>query len=220
MEPAQVRINLGAGVQNCPGWINYDRSRAALIGKLPVARPLLKAIKPNALDWPPNTRVRDLTRGIPHPDGSVDAIFSSHMLEHVRPDDAQFILGECHRVLKPGGTLRVIVPDLRVITTAYLDGDRDHLRANGEPLADAYMRELLALGPPKGGPAERLVRRALRTEDGGHKWMYDGESLLEHCRRAGFEDARRVGFREGRDRETAQLDTRSPFHVHVEAFKR
>ncbi len=71
----------------------------------------------------------------------------------------------------------------------------------------------------KGGRLERLIRRALRTEDGGHKWMYDGDSLIQRCHAAGFTDVGRVAYGEGRDREAAALDTRYALHVHLEAFK-
>ena len=223
----RVRLNLGAGAQDCPGWINYDQSRAVLIARSPVLRRLVRlahraglATKSDLLQWPENTRVHDVTKGLPHPPDSVDVIFSSHMLEHLWPDQAQFILEECHRVLKPGGALRLIVPDLEVITRAYVEKDHHHLRTDSTtPIADAYMEELAFHTPPKGGVLERMVRRGLRTEDGGHKWMYDGESLAHRCRNAGFIEVRRVTYGEGRDQEAAQLDTRSSFHVHLEAFK-
>jgi predicted SAM-dependent methyltransferase len=219
-----VRINLGGADSNPPGWINYDRSRAVLLARFKLVKRLVwvahragLASKQQLLDWPTHTRVRDLAKGIPHEDASVDAIFSSHMLEHVTPEDALFILSECYRVLKPGGTLRVVVPDLKRVTRRYLDGD---LRTQKEPLGDSYMRHLLEHRPaPKGRLPERLVRRLLRTEDGGHKWMYDTESLIARCRQAGFEDVQQVAFREGRDAETAQLDSRLPQDVHVEAIR-
>ncbi len=54
---------------------------------------------------------------------------------------------------------------------------------------------------------------------GGHKWMYDAGSLIHRLREAGFVEAERVAFREGRNMDVARLDTRSAFHLHAEAFK-
>lgn len=45
---------------------------------------------------------------IPHKDGSVDSILAFHFLEHIR--NVKFVLQECQRVLRPGGTLNVVVP--------------------------------------------------------------------------------------------------------------
>ena len=47
----------------------------------------------------------DVTRGVPLPDGSVDAITSSYVWEHIPPDQKPAALAECARVLKPGGVL-------------------------------------------------------------------------------------------------------------------
>ncbi len=45
---------------------------------------------------------------------SADAIWSSHNLEHVFPHEVPLALREFYRVLKPGGTAHVQVPDLTV----------------------------------------------------------------------------------------------------------
>lgn len=50
----------------------------------------------------------------PWPDNSIDGIHASHVIEHL-PDQVQFIK-ECHRILKPGGFLRLCVPHASSIT--------------------------------------------------------------------------------------------------------
>jgi len=42
---------------------------------------------------------------------TIDRILSEHMLEHLSESQAQTTLRECHRYLKPGGLLRLAVPD-------------------------------------------------------------------------------------------------------------
>jgi len=221
-----VRLNLGAGIQQAPRWINYDRSRTAYLARSRVAR--RSACLANALGltstrellpWPPDTRVHDLTNGIPHTAESVDAIYSSHMLEHIDPASAELILRECHRVLKPGGVLRIVVPDLESAARAYVEGDRGYFPSHETAIADAFIDTLYLRPAPKGGRLERTIRAVLRTDDGGHKWMYDAESLILRVRRAGFTDVERVAAGSGRDPETAKLDSRSTQHVHLEAFK-
>lgn len=51
---------------------------------------------------------------IPCPDESFDMIHSSHVLEHVKRSDIYKTIREWRRVLKTGGELRLIVPDLEV----------------------------------------------------------------------------------------------------------
>lgn len=48
-------------------------------------------------------------------DGTYDAVYASHILEHLHPHEVAMALTECCRVLKPGGELRVHVPDLQSI---------------------------------------------------------------------------------------------------------
>jgi SAM-dependent methyltransferase len=223
----QVRINLGAGLQFAPGWINYDRSRSGALANnpivklwLPLAHRFGLASKATILPWPKETRVHDLRRGIPHGDSSVDVVYTSHFLEHLSADDARRVIAEAFRVLKPGGWIRIVVPDLRRGARAYLDGDREFFQSRAHSLADGFV-DWLALRPAeKGGRLERLGRRLLHTDEDGHKWMYDGESVVQRLTAQGFVDACVVEFRQGRCTSAARLDSRPHDSVHVEARKR
>jgi SAM-dependent methyltransferase len=62
----------------------------------------------------------DVTQPLPFPSGSFDAVFHSHLLEHVPTDKVAGFIAECRRVLRPGGILRVAVPDLEQIVRLYL----------------------------------------------------------------------------------------------------
>jgi SAM-dependent methyltransferase len=59
---------------------------------------------------------RDLRRGLPFSDETVDYILADNILEHIPvndhfgEDDFAFIMNECLRVLKPGGKMEVITP--------------------------------------------------------------------------------------------------------------
>lgn len=62
----------------------------------------------------------DITKGIPYYDNFFDVVYNSHVLEHLKKIEAFQFIKECHRVLKPGGIIRVVVPDLEVITKEYI----------------------------------------------------------------------------------------------------
>src|SRR5437773_12091547 len=57
----------------------------------------------------PDVLIRDISQGIPFPDGSYDFVFCIEVLEHV--PNPYGTLGEIHRVLKPGGVLVLSVPN-------------------------------------------------------------------------------------------------------------
>lgn len=105
-------INIGCGSVFHPAWVNIDT---------------------NPSD--PSIRRWDVRYGLPFGDGGADVCYASHVLEHLTPDAAEQLLSECHRVLRPGGIVRVAVPDLETIVLYYLQllerADR------GEPEAEA-----------------------------------------------------------------------------------
>jgi predicted SAM-dependent methyltransferase len=90
-------LNLGCGQRFHPDWVNLDFRSAD-----------------------PSVMAHDLRRGIPFPSSSFDVVYHSHVLEHFPRDKGQLFLRECYRVLKPGGIIRVAVPDLEQIARLYL----------------------------------------------------------------------------------------------------
>jgi predicted SAM-dependent methyltransferase len=88
---APRRLNVGCGNQRRPGWTGID-------------------ITPTGA----TDIVRDITRGLPFDDSSVDEILCDNVLEHIGPnEDFIFVLNEFYRVLKTGGLVTIIVPDGR-----------------------------------------------------------------------------------------------------------
>jgi predicted SAM-dependent methyltransferase len=64
----------------------------------------------------------DVSKGLTCADNEVDIIFHSHLLEHFNREEGLTFLKECYRVLKPGGIIRISVPDAQLLTAKYLDG--------------------------------------------------------------------------------------------------
>lgn len=77
----------------------------------------------------------DLVTGLPFEDDHFDAVYHSHVLEHLAPDEGAAMVQECFRVLKPGGVLRIVVPDLEQIARLYLQ--QHELACQGDELAMA-----------------------------------------------------------------------------------
>jgi SAM-dependent methyltransferase len=57
------------------------------------------------------------------PSQSVDAVYSSHNVEHVYYHQVLIALAEFHRVLKPGGFAMILVPDIQTAAEAVARGN-------------------------------------------------------------------------------------------------
>ena len=131
------RLNVGCGRAPSAGWLNYDNSPTVWLAKAPLLTRLLHragVIDAGSFEFAAFCRANPIlhanAKRIPHASGTVDVIYSSHMIEHLVRDDAWAFLLECHRALKPGGRLRLVVPDLHALVQQYhLRGSADYFVA-------------------------------------------------------------------------------------------
>jgi predicted SAM-dependent methyltransferase len=124
----------------------------------------------------------DLVEGIPAADNSLDVVYHSHMLEHLSYAEGIDFIAACYRVLKPGGILRVLVPDLGLWCANYV--------ADNQFFFDEYRRGGLKddkeLYPTKGAIFMGMLHNH------GHKMGYDFDTLAHLLARTGFERIRRT----------------------------
>ena len=148
-----LKINIGNGPFKHEGWINVDCS-------ISLARDVVSC---------------DLRRKWPLRSGSAKYIFSEHVFEHFGyPDEIGHVLSEGYRILKPGGVLRVIVPNAERYLRAYLDEDESFVKEVG------------------GDAASKLsVVNVMMRENGFHKYAYDYAELERVLRSAGFKNVTR-----------------------------
>lgn len=196
-----LRLNLGCGPGPQPaGWVHVDGSWNARLSRLPLIREalrILRVIPPESVssEWTPHVVPANLRRPLPFEPGTVECVYASHVLEHLYEDDARALLGECYRVLKPHGVIRLVVPDLCSLATQYVETARS-ARADGglPPAADRFVEQLLLR--PRTRPRGHLLFRLYSaiTDFHSHKWMYDAESLIVRVRHAGFTAVEQRGF--------------------------
>src|SRR5262245_50701568 len=99
------KLHLGCGDHRLEGWINLDR-----------------------VPGPAVDVVADGT-ALPFAEGSAAFLHSEDLLEHLEPSQGRAFLQECFRVLRPGGVLRLLTPDLKaLIERVYQKPDARHLR--------------------------------------------------------------------------------------------
>ena len=94
-------LNVGCGGHRAPEpWVNIDRS----LGSAPR--------EDGRRSFPCHPDVVADVRSLPYEDGSVSAVYAGHVLEHIEFEEVHLALEEFHRVLKPGGKLAVVGPDM------------------------------------------------------------------------------------------------------------
>jgi predicted SAM-dependent methyltransferase len=193
-----TRVNLGCGPDAPPGWINVDGSWNAWFSNHPSIRKLLElvgVIRRNVgAHWNVRPLVHDLTKPLPFAANSITAIYGSHVLEHLYRAEAQELLQDCLRVLKPGGVIRIVVPDLQAMVTHYFEGKSGKFPDGGALPAD-FLNERLGfrnVARPQGNFIFKLY--ATWKDFHSHKYMYDSESLARYMSNAGFREVRQKGF--------------------------
>lgn len=132
-----VRLNLGAGGQVLEGWVSVD-----LAGEPDITADVRK---------------------LPLPDEYADEIQAIHVFEHLYRWEALDTLIEWRRVLKPGGTLAIEVPDLLKCCANILGGAQDRAGLWGLYGDPQYLDPIMV-----------------------HRWAYSPKELAHLMREAGF----------------------------------
>ena len=136
------RLHVGAGRMRLEGWTNVD----------------LQAL-------PGVDVVADVTRGLRF--RGVEAVFAEHFLEHLPVDAALDFLLEAHRVLVPGGWMRLSTPNLDWVWSTHY-----RLDAEAEEKRDAAVR----------------LNRAFHGWE--HRFVWNRELLAEALAACGFDPVR------------------------------
>lgn len=135
--PTTRLLNFGCGDTFHPDWVNLDTS--------PVSRGIIP---------------HDIRLPFPFRDGTFDVVYGSHVLEHLEASQAEKLLQDCFRILKPAGIIRIVVPDLEAIARLYLSSLEGALNAEKESQMryDWHMLE--------------LYDQSVRTASGGKMAVY------------------------------------------------
>ncbi len=172
-----LRLHLGSAWQPKEGWFNVD-----LVGH------------PVDLAW-------NLAHGLPFPDGSAEAIFHEHLLEHLTLEAAAKLIEESYRVLSPGGVMRIAVPDAGRYLLSYANG--------GQGLIDEYR---------PGRPTNLLAAQEIFYLH-GHRSAWDLETLELFVRAAGFDQCETRESGNSRIEPCPDSPHREQESIYVEAVK-
>lgn len=191
---SDLKVNIGCGSLGKKGWINVD-----------------------LYDVPGVNCVYDCRHHLPFPDNSVEYIFTEHFMEHIDlTEDVPFFLNECRRVLKPGGIIRIVVPDAEKYINAYVNRSwselsevSSHINEQGR---DTYFESDYSTMMQ---PVNFIFRQGHH-----HKYAYDYETLADLLSCYGFRDVTRREFGEsGRPDLCIDLPDRASESLYIEAIK-
>lgn len=175
------RLNWGCGSWVEPGWINSDikdEHGAELVG--------------------------DIRDGLALDSGSIDYAVSIHALPEFTCAEIVPVLVELHRVLKPGGVLRLGLPDLFRAVSAYQRGDKGYFLVPD--------RDARSLGA-------KLVMQMHWY--GYSKTVFTSEFIEEMLLKAGFNEVRHCTYKVTKSEwpEIVTLDNREAESLFVEGYK-
>lgn len=203
MRPTHDKLHLGCGNVVPDTWLNVDGSWSARIAKYPILHKTILRLAGRTSGFKSTGTIygHNLRKPLPWDAGSFTAVYASHLLEHMYLDDADRLLKECYRVLKPGGVCRMVVPDLEPLIRGYLGEGFPSWLDRYEKYdtdADRLCRGLLMRDPtPPTGNIVIRIYDAL-SDFHSHKWMYNGRSLSNRLAKAGFVDVQVKGAHESR----------------------
>ncbi|MCE0498376.1 MAG: methyltransferase domain-containing protein [Methylacidiphilales bacterium] len=157
-----ARINLGSGTFRKDGFLNVDM-------------------------FPGGDLTLDLRRDLPFDSDCCELIFSEHFFEHLDyPDAATALFRECLRILKPGGLLRLSVPDTEWPLKEY---------AKDDPEAGYFrMCKLHSWWHPAYCTTRMEHINYHFRQNHDHLFAYDEETARKILENVGFRDVQRSAF--------------------------
>ena len=187
-------VHYGCGLKAPESWTNFDASPTPRLQKIPVVGTVVSRSRPT---FPAGIHFGDIVKGLPIEPGSCEAIYCSHVLEHLSLNDFRIALANTLGGLKPKGIFRCVLPDLEALARAYLASDSDRP-------AEWFMRNTY-LGfenRPKG--LAGMAREWLGNSR--HLWMWDERTLSTELRAAGFTEIRRASFGDSAEPKFAEVE--------------
>jgi len=136
--------------------------------------------------WQPGVHlVWDLKWRLPIPPNSLSGIYTEHCLEHISLRLlTRRVLPEFRRILAPGGTLRIIVPDAELYLKLY---------------GDALAKPDVSFPYPEWDLPTPMMHVNECFRGFGHQYAYDFATFRIILEQAGFKDIERLDYRHGRD---------------------
>ena len=206
-----LNVQYGCGLSSPENWINFDASPTLRLQKIPLLGKFIKKV-----DFPSSVKYGDILKGLPGiKKDSCDAVYCSHVLEHLSYTDCKLALKNTYDMLKKGGRFRCVLPDLEAYVNQYLENKKKH----PSEASITFMRStLLGFEKRPRGIKEKLMELFGNSH---HLWMWDKDSLKKALLEAGFASVRICSFNDSADDNFKQVEDSSRFYaaIALEAIK-
>lgn len=196
-------LHLGCFDQPTDGWYNTDITPHIFISKIPCLPWVLRKL--SVLDEKRylqhktgifrNIHYVDLRRRLPFKDNSVDAVFSSHVIEHLYIYESNYLFKEILRILRPGGWVRFVLPDLENIVNQF------------QPQSPELFLESIY---------ENINPSLAKNQ---HHWMFTAPYLSRLLECIGFKNIKQKKYQESECELFIPLDNRPENSFYLEAQK-
>lgn len=176
-------VQFGCGLSAPEQWTNFDASPTLRLQLVPIVGVFFRGPQ-----WPPfpaAVRYGNIVQGLPVEVETVRGMYSSHVLEHLALDDLRTALRNCFSYLRPGGSFRSVLPDLRPMVEEYVQSSATHA-------AHDLMRNTMLGRTSRPRSLSEILRNWLGNS--AHMWMWDYKALEVELREAGFGKIRRAAF--------------------------
>lgn len=191
----RISVQFGCGLWAPANWKNYDVSPGLRLRKIPVLGNLVPKGPFGA--WPKNVKYGNIITGLPLPDGSVDHLYCSHVLEHLALEDFRAALRNSYKLLKPGGVFRFVLPDLEGLIKDYQNNSSTN--ASMEFMEESYLGRHKRAKGFKG-----FLREWLGNSK--HLWMWDFKSMKKELEEVGFRSIRRAYYHDSEHPEFKDVE--------------
>lgn len=153
-------------------------------------------------------------KGLPFPDNSIEAVYTSHTIEHILPHRQYVVFSEMHRVLEQDGLVRIVVPDIDFAIRKYVNGENLTIQSAPSRQPSLPDLEICKLA------SWFFTYREKGDVLGGHVMAYNQELLTHYLTNAKF---RNIVFKEYNDCSPIFTDCDLEMHrglaLYVEAQK-
>jgi predicted SAM-dependent methyltransferase len=170
------KLQLGSGAGKLDGWLNSD-------------------IKKHDFDY----FQLDITQErFPFNNQSFDYIFTEHMIEHVKFEHGVNMLRESYRILKKGGKIRLVTPDINFLINIYLNPNKSiHKR---------YLKWMWKESTPWAPSPDPIFLFNNYVRDWGHTFIYDKKILIECMKKIGFKKIKQYRVSKSEDKNLKSLE--------------
>jgi len=175
-QPGTKKLQCGCGHNILQGWLNTDL-------------------------FPEHDEVAylDCTERFPFPDHTFDYVFTEHQIEHIDYLAGQHMLRECHRVLKPGGKLRIATPNLANILGIYTDNKTDIQKRYIQWSVDRFQKHIGIYSDTF------VINNFFRSW--GHRFIYDPQAMKHALETVGFTNVQQFSPGESDDPGLRNMET-------------